>query len=88
MLAGRTIVLGVSGGIAAYKAPELVRRLQDAGALVIDVQEVLQVGKRVGRADLVHQGGRGDVCGAAGSAAYRSSARHMTPLGKPVVPLV
>jgi len=26
------IVLGVSGGIAAYKAPELVRRLQDAGA--------------------------------------------------------
>jgi phosphopantothenoylcysteine decarboxylase / phosphopantothenate---cysteine ligase len=28
------IVLGVSGGIAAYKAPELVRRLQDAGATV------------------------------------------------------
>ena len=28
------IVLGVSGGIAAYKAPELVRRLQDAGAIV------------------------------------------------------
>jgi phosphopantothenoylcysteine decarboxylase/phosphopantothenate--cysteine ligase len=28
------IVLGVSGGIAAYKAPELVRRLQDAGAAV------------------------------------------------------
>ncbi|MGZ5444681.1 MAG: bifunctional phosphopantothenoylcysteine decarboxylase/phosphopantothenate--cysteine ligase CoaBC [Thermoanaerobaculia bacterium] len=26
------IVLGVSGGIAAYKAPELVRRLQDIGA--------------------------------------------------------
>ena len=26
------IVLGVSGGIAAYKAPELVRRLQDSGA--------------------------------------------------------
>ena len=26
------IVLGVSGGIAAYKAPELVRRLRDAGA--------------------------------------------------------
>ena len=32
------IVLGVSGGIAAYKAPELVRRLQDAGA---DVRVVL-----------------------------------------------
>ena len=28
------IVLGVSGGIAAYKAPELVRRLQDVGAVV------------------------------------------------------
>jgi phosphopantothenoylcysteine decarboxylase/phosphopantothenate--cysteine ligase len=28
------IVLGVSGGIAAYKAPELVRRLRDAGAVV------------------------------------------------------
>jgi phosphopantothenoylcysteine decarboxylase/phosphopantothenate--cysteine ligase len=32
------IVLGVSGGIAAYKAPELVRRLRDAGA---DVRVVL-----------------------------------------------
>src|ERR1043166_2405018 len=28
------IVLGVSGGIAAYKAPDLVRRLQDVGAAV------------------------------------------------------
>lgn len=28
------IVLGISGGIAAYKAPELVRRLRDAGAEV------------------------------------------------------
>jgi phosphopantothenoylcysteine decarboxylase/phosphopantothenate--cysteine ligase len=28
------IVLGVTGGIAAYKAPELVRRLQDAAATV------------------------------------------------------
>src|ERR1043166_7783842 len=28
------IVLGVSGGIAAYKAPDLVRRLQDAGAAI------------------------------------------------------
>jgi phosphopantothenoylcysteine decarboxylase / phosphopantothenate---cysteine ligase len=28
------VVLGVSGGIAAYKTPELVRRLQDAGAEV------------------------------------------------------
>ena len=28
----KTILLGVGGGIAAYKAPELVRRLRDAGA--------------------------------------------------------
>ncbi|OZI15114.1 hypothetical protein CE195_04030, partial [Sodalis-like symbiont of Philaenus spumarius] len=27
---GKHIVLGVSGGIAAYKAPELVRRLRDS----------------------------------------------------------
>ena len=33
-LAGKKIVLGVSGGIAAYKAPELVRRLRDRGAEV------------------------------------------------------
>jgi len=32
------VVLGVGGGIAAYKIPELVRRLKDAGA---DVQVVL-----------------------------------------------
>lgn len=32
------IVLGVSGGIAAYKSPELVRRLRDAGA---DVRVIL-----------------------------------------------
>ena len=33
-LAGKRIVLGVSGGIAAYKTPELVRRLRDRGAEV------------------------------------------------------
>ncbi len=33
-LAGKKIVLGVSGGIAAYKTPELVRRLRDRGAEV------------------------------------------------------
>jgi len=33
-LAGKHIVLGISGGIAAYKAPELVRRLRDKGAKV------------------------------------------------------
>ncbi len=37
MLAGRRIVLGVSGGIAAYKAVEVCRRLVDAGAHVSPV---------------------------------------------------
>ena len=37
-LANKQILLGVTGGIAAYKAPELVRRLRDAGA---DVRVVL-----------------------------------------------
>jgi phosphopantothenoylcysteine decarboxylase/phosphopantothenate--cysteine ligase len=32
LLAGRTVVLGISGGIAAYKAAELVRLLVRAGA--------------------------------------------------------
>lgn len=33
-LANKRIVLGVSGGIAAYKSAELIRRLRDAGASV------------------------------------------------------
>ncbi len=33
-LEGRTVVLGVTGGIAAYKAPEVVRALKAAGARV------------------------------------------------------
>jgi phosphopantothenoylcysteine decarboxylase/phosphopantothenate--cysteine ligase len=36
-LAGRRVVLGVCGGIAAYKAVELCRRLVDAGAHVVPV---------------------------------------------------
>jgi phosphopantothenoylcysteine decarboxylase/phosphopantothenate--cysteine ligase len=36
-LAGRRIVLGVSGGIAAYKAIEVCRRLVDAGAHVAPI---------------------------------------------------
>ncbi len=36
-LAGRRVVLGVCGGIAAYKAVEVCRRLVDAGAHVIPV---------------------------------------------------
>jgi phosphopantothenoylcysteine decarboxylase/phosphopantothenate--cysteine ligase len=37
MLTGKRIVLGVTGGIAAYKAVEVCRRLVDAGAYVIPV---------------------------------------------------
>jgi len=40
-LLGRRILLGISGGIAAYKTPELVRRLKDYGA---DVRCVLTQG--------------------------------------------
>lgn len=34
MLKGKTILLGVTGGIAAYKVCDLVRRLREAGAQV------------------------------------------------------
>ena len=37
MLDGKRVVLGVTGGIAAYKAVDLCRRLVDAGAHVIPV---------------------------------------------------
>lgn len=43
VLNGLRIVLGVSGGIAAYKSPDLVRRLREAGA---DVRVVLTAGAR------------------------------------------
>jgi phosphopantothenoylcysteine decarboxylase/phosphopantothenate--cysteine ligase len=36
-LAGRRVVLGVCGGVAAYKAVEVCRRLVDAGAHVVPV---------------------------------------------------
>lgn len=37
MLAGRRIVLGITGGIAAYKAVEVCRRLVDSGAHVAPI---------------------------------------------------
>lgn len=42
-LAGKKILVGVSGGIAAYKSPDLVRRLRDAGA---EVRVVMTAGAR------------------------------------------
>jgi phosphopantothenoylcysteine decarboxylase/phosphopantothenate--cysteine ligase len=40
---GRRILLGVTGGIAAYKSPDLVRRLREQGA---EVQVVMTAGAR------------------------------------------
>jgi phosphopantothenoylcysteine decarboxylase/phosphopantothenate--cysteine ligase len=40
-LGGKRVVLGVSGGIAAYKSPDLVRRLRERGA---EVQVVMTAG--------------------------------------------
>ncbi len=37
MIAGKRIVLGITGGIAAYKAVEVCRRLVDAGAHVVPI---------------------------------------------------
>ena len=34
MLTGKNIIVGISGGIAAYKVPELVRKLRKAAAEV------------------------------------------------------
>ena len=45
-IAGRRIVLGVTGGIAAYKAIEVCRRLVDAGA---HVMPVMTAGRRAFR---------------------------------------
>ncbi|KGD84769.1 phosphopantothenoylcysteine decarboxylase/phosphopantothenate--cysteine ligase [Pantoea sp. PNA 14-12] len=42
-LAGKKVLLGVSGGIAAYKTPELVRRLRDRGA---DVRVMMTEGAK------------------------------------------
>lgn len=43
ILQGKKIVLGISGGIAAYKTPELVRRLKDHGA---DIRVVMTEGAK------------------------------------------
>ncbi|HEV2213568.1 MAG TPA: flavoprotein, partial [Gammaproteobacteria bacterium] len=40
-LRGKKILLGVSGGVAAYKSPDIVRRLCEAGA---EVQVVMTAG--------------------------------------------
>jgi phosphopantothenoylcysteine decarboxylase/phosphopantothenate--cysteine ligase len=41
-LQGRRILLCVCGGIAAYKAAELVRRLREPGAIVAELAAALR----------------------------------------------
>jgi len=43
LMQGKRVLLGVTGGIAAYKSPDLVRRLREQGA---EVQVVLTAGAR------------------------------------------
>ena len=42
-LMNKRIILGISGSIAAYKSPDIVRRLQDLGA---EVRVILTSGGR------------------------------------------
>ncbi len=51
-MAGKHILLGVTGGIAAYKSPDIVRRLADRGA---EVQVVMTAGAREFVAPLTFQ---------------------------------
>ena len=38
LLSGKRILLGISGGIAAYKSADLIRRLKERGAEVRVIQ--------------------------------------------------
>ncbi len=51
-MSGKRILLGVTGGIAAYKSPDIVRRLADRGA---EVQVVMTAGAREFVAPLTFQ---------------------------------
>ncbi len=51
-MAGKHILLGVTGGIAAYKSPDIVRRLAERGS---EVQVVMTAGAREFVAPLTFQ---------------------------------
>lgn len=74
-LNGRRILLGVCGGIAAYKSADLVRRLREAGA---EVQVVMTVSARefVGEATFQAVSGR-PVRGALWDAAAEAAMGHI-----------
>ena len=56
---GKRILLGVTGGIAAYKSPDLVRRLRERGA---DVQVVMTAAAREFVSPLTFQAVSGARC--------------------------
>src|SRR5204862_4189242 len=67
----KRILLGVTGGIAAYKSPDLVRRLRERGA---EVQVVMTAGAREFVRPTTFQAVSGrtvrsDLCAAAAAAA-------------------
>jgi len=57
-MAGKHILLGVTGGIAAYKSPDIVRRLAERGA---EVQVVMTAGAREFVAPLTFQAVSGRI---------------------------
>lgn len=74
-LAGRRILLGVTGGIAAYKAADLTRRLKEAGA---DVQVVMTQGATEFVAPLTFQALSGrEVRNALFDAAHEAAMGHI-----------
>ena len=44
MLTGKKILLGITGGIAAYKSAYLVRLLKKAGAVLYNLHIIMQEG--------------------------------------------
>ena len=52
MLKGKCVVLGVTGGIAAYKACEIVSRLKKLGANVL--QQSLVAGQLIQGVGVIH----------------------------------
>lgn len=74
-LAGRRILLGVTGGIAAYKAADLTRRLKEVGA---DVQVVMTAGATEFVAPLTFQALSGrEVRSALFDAAHEAAMGHI-----------
>lgn len=74
-LDGKQIVVGVSGGIASYKAPELIRILKKSGAN-IRVIMTANAGKFVGAVTFEALSGQ-DVCGDLFDGSHSGAIRHI-----------